>query len=93
MNILFPLMLATASLQDISNPEYQEQVIEIRGFLHQMPDGRWALSSLPNARSCCTGDTQQLVVRGEFDNPSKSQVITLRGKLVKKEDHYELTLE
>lgn len=83
-------MLATVSLQNISNPEYQNEVIEIRGFLHKMPDGEWVLSSLPNVRSCCTGDTQQLVVRGEFDNPSKSKVVMLRGKLIKKDDHYEL---
>lgn len=91
MNILFAFALAAITLQDINSPELQEQIVEIRGFLHQMPEGEWVLSSLPNARSCCTGTNhERLVVRGEFGAPKKSQAVTLKGKLVQKEDHYEL---
>lgn len=91
MNIFFALALATISLQDIGKPELQEQVVEIRGFLHKMPDDEWILSTLPHARSCCTGSThERLVIRGEFNAPQKCQAVTIKGKLVQKEDHFEL---
>lgn len=91
MSIFFALALATISLQDIGKPELQNQAVEIRGFLHKMPEGEWVLSTLPNARSCCSGAThERLVVKGEFDPPPKCQVVTVKGKLIRQDDHFEL---
>lgn len=91
MNLIFPFILAVISLQDINNPELQEKTVEIRGFLHQMPDGEWVLSTQPNMRSCCSGAAhQRLVVHGNIGTPPRYKAVLLRGKLVQKEDFYEL---
>jgi hypothetical protein len=91
MNIFFTCALATIALQDISNPEHLDKIVEIRGFLHQMPNDEWVISTLPNARSCCTGTRhQRVVVRGEFEAPNKCRAVTVKGKLIQKEDHFEL---
>jgi hypothetical protein len=82
-------MLTAISLQEVSAPEFLDQEIEVKGFLHQMPEGEWVLSSQPNVRSCCTGKKHPKVeVKGEIENPQKAKVVTVQGKLIKKDDHY-----
>ena len=89
--MIFCVMLAVISLMDIGNLPPQEETVEIRGFLHQMPEGDWVLSTQPNSRSCCSGTShRKVVVRGTISNPPKYKAVMVRGKLIQKDDYYEL---
>lgn len=60
-----------------------QEMIQIRGFLYQLPDGHLILASQPDLKSCCLGKEsllkQQIFVQGDF-KPS-AYAVTLEGKL------------
>jgi hypothetical protein len=88
MNILFSLML---TLQEVSNPELIDKQVEMRGFLHESPEGELVLSTQPDVRSCCEGEKHpRVVVKGDINKPSKAKAVTVQGKLTKNNDHYEI---
>ncbi len=91
--MIHTILASILALQDISDPEYLDTIVTIRGFPQQLPNGEWVLSNLPNARSCCEGQGHpKLVIDGEFSSIPTSKVVTLEGKLVHKDGRYLLEI-
>lgn len=83
-------LISFAELQNFANEQ-----IQIRGFLYETDDNRLILASKPNLKSCCVENNNLLhchiQVLDLATAPSKTNALTLEGKLIKKDNSYVLT--
>lgn len=77
---------------------FDEQTIQIRGFLYEL-NGQKILASQPNLKSCCVGHpdkiTEQLLIEGNFEPLRTPYAIRVEGLLhaVRNQDHTIYKLE
>jgi hypothetical protein len=62
---------------------YNNQEVQVRGFLYKTNDERLIIASTPDLKSCCIGSesklSQQIFVKGSWDNIPNNQAVTLQG--------------
>lgn len=75
-----------ASIAHLKNnlKQYDQHLIEMRGFLYKNKENEWILSSEPELKSCCVGRTDKLLKQIFIENLEEAektsfQVVQLQG--------------
>jgi hypothetical protein len=74
-----------ASFQELSQQDFLNREVTIRGFLYLKEDGNWILAAEPNLKTCCLGSTQkaksQIILDSNFEGFSSNKVVLIQGNL------------
>lgn len=82
---MYFLFVSSIPLPDVLNDVgYENQSIEVRGFLYRNPEGNYILAEMPNLRSCCLKKQEKfLFVEGDFSQDLPKQAVDVSGVLQK----------
>jgi hypothetical protein len=68
---------------DLVLKDFNQQYVQIRGFLYRTPQGNLILAAQPDLKSCCVGTgskvKQQVIVQGAIDPIIQQSVVNLQG--------------
>lgn len=86
----FFCLAALINFADLS--DFQNQEVEIRGFVYLSEKKEWILAEEPNLKSCCVGSeskaNKQVMLPGVKDELPKYQVLQFKGHLLNKEGRF-----
>jgi hypothetical protein len=82
---ILPVYLASVDFSMLEEPHaFNDQTIEIRGFIYQSEEGKWILAAEPSLKSCCVGVerllTKQIFLKGTIEKLPSHEALTLQGK-------------
>lgn len=64
--------------------------IEIRGFVYEVGEGEYVLSSRPDLRSCCTGKREQIILENVQGEIEYGRAIPFTGRLIERDERFVL---